>query len=437
MSKRIAIIGATLPGCISAYYLAKLGYSVELFDSLDSLSSPIDSTLGDKFPLDDHLFFIPLSSSYIEKFLKHAGILHNTTVADIYPKDISIYRDGLRSSSFYSVLSGKIYLSAYFVAHYVEHLITRKNRYTNKTISKYFEDCYGSRFSSNIAMPLVEAIYGGTPSYLKINRAFAHTQTTNRVQFLNVFRLSKSLLRNHKPLVRVAFYKGGKSGLVRDILASANVTIRSNHTVSAVTKPNKQSYNIATSQGDYNNYCSVIITTDAHTTSDILSGFKPIKHRELTTALKRVPYNNASTLYLLYNTNEHLNFSILLTPFYERGLISSIVNLSKIVDDNKHYSLLKVNINTLFNDGTNVWDNIIHELYDTLNRKMVPMEIIQHDYRACTLHTSVDYDQTDKLIQQLENENKGLILLGDYVIDYPHNAMMKTIAKKIRNFHYA
>lgn len=458
MSKRIAIVGATLPGCVAAYHLSKLGYEVDLFDSLDSLDSPISSSLGDKFALEDHLFFIPLSSSYIEGFLKNAGLMHNTTIANIMPKDIDIYRDGLRSSSFYIILSGKIYLSAYFIIHRILGLFTRSNRYRNKTISKYFEDCYGSRFSSNIAMPLIEAIYGGTPSYLKISRAFAHTQTTNRVQFLNVFRLSKSWLRNSKPLIQVAFYKGGKGGLARDILASAGVNVLNSHTVEGISlskdgadggKPSyddggkppyddgdKPSYTVTTSRGVYSGFCSVVVTTDANATGNMLEGFRSDRFHKLTSALQRTPYAKESTLYLLYNTNEHLNFAILLTPFYERGLISSIINLSKIIGDNKPYTLLRVNVNSMINDGSNLWDEIIHEFYDTMSRKMVPIEIIQHDYRACTLHTSVDYDHTDELIRNFESDNKGLILLGDYEVDYPHNSMMKIIAQKILNFHY-
>lgn len=444
MSKRVAIVGATLPGCVAGYHLSKLGYKVDMFDSLETLDNPIASSLEGKFPLEEHLFFIPLSSSYIQTFLDNAGLSHNATIAGIAPKDISIYRDGFRISSFYSVMSGKIYLTAYFVFHHFRYFITRKNRYQNKTISRYFEDCYGSKFSSTIALPLVEAIYGNTPSYLKIDRAFAHTQTTNRVQFLNIFRLSKSLLKTAKPLIHVAFYKGGESGLAQDILTAGGVNHHSNHTVTAVRLSEeirrnttaKPTYCVNTSQGLYDNYDSVIITTDAHTAGEILTGFRSNSYQPLTTALKRVPYADSSTLYLLYNTNEHLDFSVLLTPFYERGLIGSIMNLSRILGDNNPHTLLRININSHLNDGTNAWDNIIHEFYDKLNRKMVPLEVIQDNYRTCTLHTSVDYDHTDNLIQKLEDDNKGLILLGDYVVDYPHNAMMKTIMRKILKLHY-
>lgn len=443
MPKRVAIVGATLPGCITAYHLSQLGYDVDLFDSLDSFDVPIANTLSEKFPLEDHLFYLPMSSAYIEKFLRHADLYENITIASIAPKDISVYHDGLRSSSFYSMMSGRLYLALYFTLRYLERLFTKKNRHQNKTIGKYFEDCYGSRFSSNIALPLIDAIYGSTPSYLKVSHAFAHTQVRDKVPFINIFNLSKSWLKRSKPIIEVAFYKGGQSGLAQDIIARANINVHHNHTVTSVyphgtdKTTNTPLYGVISSQGDHQGYSSVVITTDAHTTSKMITPFDQSKYHHLTLALARVPYIHTSNLYLLYNTNEHLDFSLLLTPFYERGLISSIANLSKMIGDNKHYSLLRININTQVNTSDNLWDDIINELYDTLSRKMVPIEVVQSRYRACNLHTSVDYAKTANLIDEFEQENKGVMILGDFAMEFPHNAMMKKIAQKILRLHYS
>ncbi len=444
MSKRVAIVGATLSGCITAYHLSRLGYDVDLFDSLPSFDTPVANTLGEKFPIEDHLFYLPMSSTYIEKFLKHADLYENITIASIVPKDISVYHDGLRSSSFYSMMSGRIYLALYFTLHYLERLFTRGNRHQSKTktIGKYFEDCYGSRFSSNIALPLVDAIYGSTPSYLKVGHAFSHTQVKGKTPFINIFNLSKSWFKSSKPIIEVAFYKGGQSGLAQDIIARADINVHHNHTVTSVypqgtaNATHQPLYGVVSSRGDHRGYSSVVITTDAHTTSKMIAPFDQSRCHQLVSALSRVPYVNASNLYLLYNTNQHLDFSILLTPFYERGLISSIANLSKMIGDNKHYSLLRININMQVDSTDNLWDDIINELYDTLSRKMVPIEIVQSNYRACNLHTSVDYAKTANLIDEFEQENKGVMILGDFAMEFPHNSMMKKISQRIFRFHY-
>jgi protoporphyrinogen/coproporphyrinogen III oxidase len=422
--KKVAIVGAGITGLVAAWKLQKFGVEVELFERKAEPGGAIKTVKQDEWQVEYGPNTLLLKDRLVAEFITELGLNGEKQVANPQAEKRFIVKDGALEplpSSLKSAIKTPLFSLTGKFRILAEPFISKSSD-RDQTVADFVERRLGSDVLDYAINPFVAGIYANRPEYLSLRHAFPFMDDLEQEYgslIWGTFAGAKKRKESGRIDRELISFERGMQQLPRTIADQIH-HLYLNHEIQSVSKQDEQ-WTVHSSLGQFGPFDHVILNTPLYKLNKHLI---PVSSEKLN-VLNKVKYPPLSVMLLGFKKDdiEHeLDGFGFLVPEKENRKILGALFSSTLFDgrapENCH--LVTVFIGggrqpkLAVQESEKLLETVLEELKDLIGLNGTP-EFKDHIYWPQSIPGyHVGYDEILDTIREIEENNEGLILAGNF-----------------------
>jgi len=424
-NKKIAVVGAGITGLVTAWKLQSLGVEVEIFERKAEPGGAIKTVQADEWQVEYGPNTLLLKDRKVAEFLAEIGLSGEKEIANPEAQKRFIVKDGQLEplpSSLMSAIQTSLFSFPGKLRVLAEPFIP-KNRERDQTVAEFVERRLGSDILDYALNPFVAGIYANRPEDLSLRHAFPMMDNLEMEYGSLIWGAVAGARKRKEDSSRVdrelISFEKGLQQLPKTVAAELN-HIHLNHEIQSVRKIDGD-WTVQSNMGQFGPYDRVVMNTPLYKLNRELI---PVREDQLD-KLNRVNYPPLSVMLLGFKKDQvrhELDGFGFLVPEKENRKILGALFSSTLFNNRapKDSHLVTVFIGggrqpeLAQKDSEELLKIVLDELKDLIGLTGNP-QFKDHVFWPKSIPGyHVGYDEILNTLSEIEEENPGLILAGNF-----------------------
>ena len=434
VKKDCVIVGSGISGLAIAFRLKKAGLDVCLLEKSPRVGGSILTEKQDGFLIDCGPNSTLETSPKIGDFVKDVGLAAQKIYASDSAKNRYILRNGILNAlpmSPPAFLISKLFSWKAKLRLFAEPFIAPAPEDKEETIAEFVKRRLGQEFLDYAINPFIAGVYAGDPEKLSVRSAVAKIYALEKNYgslikgAIKGAKARKKRTETDKTRAQLFSFKNGMAELVHAISAKIAETILTSTEINQITKISEREYAISVKSNKIEKIIanSVIFTTPAFATADFIQSFDTV----CAGKLREIHYPPVAMVFFGFKNKNKVQcrpldgFGFLVPKVEKRKILGTIwsstlfpnrapaggIALTTFVGGMRQPEVLNCDDEALSN-------LVRSELADLLNLKGKPDIVKIKRWERAIPQYALGHQQRIDAIEQLEKNNPGLFLSGNY-----------------------
>jgi oxygen-dependent protoporphyrinogen oxidase len=433
-NKKVVVIGAGISGLTASYLLHKDGYDVTVLEKNDKVGGSIETVVENGMLFDRGPNSALEITPIISQLVKELKLEDQFTYANKKGNKRYILRDNQLHAlpmSPPAFLKTKLFSSGAKLRLIKEPFVGKSRDGYYQSIAEFVTRRLGGEILDYAINPFVAGVYAGNPEDLSVKSAFPKLYALEEeyggliVGTIRSIRKRKSRKEKSKQSAKMLSFKDGMYTLPKAIADHLGEKVKLFSPVESVKRTGDGNYyGITYRQGEKSTtlLADVVLSTiPAFNAAELFSHFDERLKKHLNTIF----YPPVLVLYLAYNLDDigqPLDGFGFLVPSKEDksflGAIWSSVIFPNRAEDNKAAFTLFVggsrNPGFVYEDEDKLISKVINEFEIIMKISGKPIHQAKRFWPKAIPQYTIGYVEHENYIDHFENDNKGIILGGNY-----------------------
>jgi protoporphyrinogen/coproporphyrinogen III oxidase len=431
--KKIVVIGAGISGLTSAYLLHKEGFDVMVLEEKDKVGGSIETIMENGFLFDRGPNSALETTPIIAQLVKELKLEDELVYANKEGNKRYILRNGELHAlpmSPPAFIKSKLFSGKAKLRLLAEPFIRRSTDGYYQSIAEFVTRRLGSEFLDYAINPFVAGVYAGKPEDLSVKSAFPKLYALEEeyggliIGTIRSIRKRKKRAEKSKQSAKMLSFKNGMKVLPEAIAKHLGKRVKLSSKVISIRKTSEGKYGVTYDDGNQKLTILtdvVLSTIPSYQAAHLLGHFD----ETLDKHLNEIYYPPVLVLYLVYNKKDIGQpldgFGFLIPAKEEKSFLgaiwSSVIFPHRTENDTASF--------TLFVGGSRdpgfVYDNensVINRVRDEFEIIMkisgTPVFTAKRFWEKAIPQYKLGYVEHENFFDHFENDNKGIILSGNY-----------------------
>ncbi len=454
-SKKVIIIGAGISGLTTAYLLHKEGYDVTVIEKNEKVGGSIETVMENNFLFDRGPNSALETTPIIEQLVEELNLKDQLVYASKEGNKRYILRNNeliALPMSPLAFLKSKLFSGKAKLRLMKEPFIGKSLDGYHQSIADFVKRRLGQEFLDYAINPFVAGVYAGNPEDLSVKSAFPKLYALEEeyggliLGTIRSIRKRKKRKEISKQSAKMFSFKGGMKVLPEAIKTSLGNRLKLSTPVISIKRTGDGNYGVAYKEGKQSLtlLADVVLSTiPAYDAAELFGHFDEGLYKHLCS----VYYPPVLVLFFVYNKSDigqPLDGFGFLIPSKENksflgAIWSSVIFPSRADSNNAAFTLFVGGSRNPGFIGENE-DELIKAVKNEFGELMKitgePVHFAKRIWPKAIPQYSIGYVEHENYFDHFENDNKGIILSGNYrggisVGDCIKNA--EIVTQKIKN----